>query len=133
MLVTADPDGLLSIAGIDAVMKEHEYSGNFHMVKPRLLHMSLATGTGPVCTAAELAALRAYANEHDLLLFIDGARLDNATADAFAQAFDADIIARPDADSTIVRMTRSWATAEDDIAAVDEQLSRMEASAGRTA
>lgn len=261
VLVTADADGLLSIAGVDAVMGEHEYGNNFHMVKPRLLYMSLATETGLVCTAAELAALRAYADEHDLLLFIDGARLacglasprcdatladvcaaadvfiiggtkngalfgeaivirnaavarefryimkqkgavcakgrllgvqfdtlfsvtgaqagvteaqgdeplylslgrhsvaaalklrevlaahgfdafesdsstnqqflrlDNPTADAFVHAFDADVIARPDADSTIVRMTCSWATAEDDIAAVDAELSRMQTNA----
>ena len=265
VLVTADPDGLPSIAGIDAVMKEHEYGGNFHMVKPRLVYMSLATETGLVCTAAHLAELRAYADEHGLLLFIDGARLacglasprcdatladvcaaadiftiggtkngalfgeaivirnadagrefryvmkqkgavcakgrllgvqfdalfgvtgaqagvaeaegdeplylslgrhsvaaalklrdvlashgfdafesdsstnqqflrlDNDTAEAFARAFDADIIARPDDSSTVVRMTCSWATSEDDIAAVDEQLSRMGDNAGRTA
>ena len=60
-------------------------------------------------------------------------RLDNATAEAFARAFDADIIARPDDSSTVVRMTCSWATSEDDIAAVDEQLSRMGDNAGRTA
>lgn len=75
VLVTDDADGMLSVAGIDAVMKEHEYGRNFHMVKPRLLYVSFATETGLVLSLSELTALRSYATSKDLLLFIDGARL----------------------------------------------------------
>lgn len=75
VLVTDDADGMLSVAGVDAVMKEHEYGQNFHMVKPRLLYVSFATETGLVLSLSELTALRTYATSKDLLLFIDGARL----------------------------------------------------------
>ena len=75
VLITNDADGLLSVAGIDAVMKDHECGRNFHMVKPRLLYVSFATETGLVLSLSELNALRAYATSKDLLLFIDGARL----------------------------------------------------------
>ncbi|MFR3272752.1 MAG: hypothetical protein ACLTQI_02215 [Slackia sp.] len=65
VLITNDADGPLSVAGIDAVMKENECGRNFHMVKPRLLYVSFATETAS-CFLSELNALRAY-NQQNLL------------------------------------------------------------------
>lgn len=96
VLVTSDSDGLLSVEGIDAVMKFHEYGSNFHMVKPRLLYVSLATETGLVLTAGELRDLRAYADTHDLLVFIDGARLACGLASNRCDATLADVCAAAD-------------------------------------
>ncbi|MDO4442870.1 MAG: beta-eliminating lyase-related protein [Slackia sp.] len=96
VLVTDDADGLLSVAGVDDVMKEHLYGSNFHMVKPRLLYLSIATETGLVPTAADLRSLRAYADEHDLLIFIDGARLACGLASQRCDASLADVCAAAD-------------------------------------
>lgn len=96
VLVTADADGLLSVAGIDAVMKEHAYGSNFHMVKPRLLYVSFATETGLVLSLRELDALRSYATNNDLLLFIDGARLATGLTSQNCDATLADICAAAD-------------------------------------
>lgn len=49
-----------------------------HMVKPRLVYISNATELGDIYTKSELIALRKKCDEHDLLLFLDGARLANA-------------------------------------------------------
>lgn len=96
VLVTDDADGLLSVAGIEAVMKEHAYGNNFHMVKPRLLYLSLATETGLVPTVGDLRRLRAYADAHGLLVFIDGARLACGLASKRCDATLADVCAAAD-------------------------------------
>lgn len=96
VLTTNDADGLLSVAGVDAVMREHEYGANHHMVKPRMLYLSLATEMGLVHSLKQLNALRDYASKHDLLLFIDGARLACGLASAQCEATLADICAIAD-------------------------------------
>lgn len=96
VLVTSDADGRLSVEGIDAVMKLHEYGANFHMVKPRLLYVSLATEAGLVLNADELRGLRAYADAHDLLVFVDGARLACGLASSRCDATLADVCAAAD-------------------------------------
>jgi len=53
-----------------------------HMAKPRMVYISNATETGRIYTKAELTALSKTCRNHDLLLFLDGARLGVAlTAD----------------------------------------------------
>ena len=49
-----------------------------HMVKPRLVYISNATEVGTCYTRAELAALRECCTAHDLLLYLDGARIGAA-------------------------------------------------------
>lgn len=49
-----------------------------HMVKPKAVYISNATELGTVYTRSELQEIRAVCNEHDLYLFMDGARLANA-------------------------------------------------------
>ena len=46
-----------------------------HLTKPRLVYISDATETGSVYTKAELSELSFFCRRHDLLLFLDGARL----------------------------------------------------------
>ncbi len=49
-----------------------------HMVAPKLVYISDTTEIGTVYTKAELTALRQCCDEHELLLFLDGARLGSA-------------------------------------------------------
>ncbi|MEB1261300.1 threonine aldolase family protein [Xanthomonas campestris] len=55
---------------------------NEHMVQPRLVYLSNSTESGTIYTRAELEALAQFCRAHDLLLYLDGARLGAAlTAD----------------------------------------------------
>ena len=49
-----------------------------HMVKPRLVFISNATEIGSIYTKAELEALSSFCRRHNLLLYVDGARLGSA-------------------------------------------------------
>ena len=69
------PDGKLTPALVDSVVKEH--SGE-HMVLPRMVYISDTTEIGTLYTKAELTALREYCDQHNLYLFMDGARLASA-------------------------------------------------------
>ena len=97
VLTTADANGLLTVAGVDQVMKDHLYGTDCHMVKPRILYLSLATEIGLVPTAQDLADLRAYADQHNLLFYIDGARLACGLASDKCDATLADVCAAADA------------------------------------
>ena len=54
--------------------------------------------------------------------------LENHVAQDFMHAFDADEISRPDSEHTVVRMTCSWATTQEDIDQVDAMFSQAEAN-----
>ncbi|MBB5865194.1 aminotransferase class I/II-fold pyridoxal phosphate-dependent enzyme [Xanthomonas sp. 3058] len=55
---------------------------NEHMVQPRLVYISNSTESGTIYTRAELDALSRFCRAHELLLYLDGARLGAAlTAD----------------------------------------------------
>lgn len=69
-------NGKLSVADIESVLNEH--GGDVHMVKPRLVYISLSTECGTVYTKAELAAITHFCRNNDLYLYIDGARLGAA-------------------------------------------------------
>jgi len=97
VLTTSDMNGLLSVEGVDAVMAEHGYGQDHHMVMPRMLYFSFSTEMGMVHSAAQLAALRAYADTHDLLIYIDGARLAAGLASPGTDATLADILKTADA------------------------------------
>lgn len=49
-----------------------------HMVKPKLVYISNSTEIGTIYTRKELIALNEVCSEHDLYLYIDGARLGSA-------------------------------------------------------
>ena len=69
-------NGKLNVADIESVLAEHP--GDEHMVKPRLVYLSLSTECGTVYTRAELAVISEYCRSYGLFLYIDGARLGAA-------------------------------------------------------
>ena len=69
-------NGKLSVANIESVLAEHP--GDEHMVKPKLVYISLSTECGTVYTRAELAAITLCCRNNGLYLYIDGARLGAA-------------------------------------------------------
>jgi len=69
-------NGKLSVYDIESVVTEHQ--GDEHMVKPRLVYLSLSTECGTVYTRAELAVISEYCRSYGLYLYIDGARLGAA-------------------------------------------------------
>jgi len=68
-------NGKLCPDDIEAVVAEHS---DEHMVKPRLVYISLSTETGTVYTKAELSAISEYCRKTNLYLYLDGARLGAA-------------------------------------------------------
>ena len=71
------PDGKVTPAMVESVLAIHADGGE-HMVSPKLVYISDTTEIGTVYTKAELISLRHCCDEHDLLLFLDGARLGSA-------------------------------------------------------
>jgi len=69
-------NGKLDASDIESVLVEH--AGDEHMVKPRLVYISLPTECGTVYTRPELAAITHFCRKNDLYLYIDGARLGMA-------------------------------------------------------
>jgi len=72
ILTVDSADGKLTADQIAPVLALHD---NFHMVKPRLVYISNSTELGTVYSRQELAALHEFCQKHQLLLFVDGARL----------------------------------------------------------
>lgn len=70
------PDGKLTPALIQTVLDAHD--GSEHMVLPRLVYISNTTEIGTIYGKVELEALHHFCQEHDLYLFLDGARLGSA-------------------------------------------------------
>lgn len=70
--VTTPANGKLSPELLLPILEECK---DKHLTKPRLVYISDATETGGVYTKAELTQLFAFCRSHDLLLFLDGARL----------------------------------------------------------
>lgn len=61
------------------VLNDHlESFGSFHNVLPGMIYLSNATETGRVYTKKELEAIREVADRHELLVYIDGARMASA-------------------------------------------------------
>lgn len=70
-------NGKLTPAMIQSILDEHN---DEHMVQPKLVYISQTTEYGTVYTVSELESIYQYCKEHDLYLFIDGARLGSALA-----------------------------------------------------
>lgn len=68
-------DGKLTPERIAPVLAEHHFE---HMVKPRLVYISNPTELGTVYSREELTAISQFCHRHDLLLYLDGARLGSA-------------------------------------------------------
>ncbi|MED4036810.1 low specificity L-threonine aldolase [Niallia taxi] len=75
-VVTIDTeDGKLTPAHIQQVLDEHT---DEHMVKPKLVYISNSTEIGSIYQKSELQELKSFCANHNLLLFLDGARLGSA-------------------------------------------------------
>lgn len=72
VLTCPNEDGKLTP---EAIEKEFSLHTDEHLTKPKMVYISDSTETGTVYTKAELKALRKVCDSHNLLLFLDGARL----------------------------------------------------------
>ena len=77
LLTLQPPDGKLTPALVATRVRG---VGDQHHVQPRVVSITQATEYGTVYTAAEIAALAAYAHGNGMLLHVDGARIANAAA-----------------------------------------------------
>ena len=68
-------DGKLWPGQLQAVLDLHS---DEHMVKPRLVYLSNSTEIGSIYLKEELKQLSRFCREHDLYLYLDGARLGSA-------------------------------------------------------
>jgi threonine aldolase len=87
-------DGKLRVADIESVVTEHS---DEHMVKPRLVYVSLSTESGTVYTKTELSAISKYCRNNDLYLYLDGARLGPAVNSASCDLTYSDVAGLVDA------------------------------------
>lgn len=75
-VITVETDnGKLSPAHVKAVVEGHN---DEHMVKPKLVYISNSTEIGSIYSKKELQELRDICDSHQLILFMDGARLGSA-------------------------------------------------------
>lgn len=71
-----DPDGKLSADQIRSVCEAYEGAGApEHLTEPRLVYISQPTEYGALYSLEELQAIKDACEDHDLILFVDGARL----------------------------------------------------------
>lgn len=76
-VITAETtDGKLRPEDIAQVLAEYALAP--HVVKPRIVYISNSTEIGTIYTLEELKALFLYCQSHQLLLYLDGARLGHA-------------------------------------------------------
>ena len=68
-------DGKLNRSLIKEVLDLHT---DEHMVKPKLVYLSNSTEIGSIYMKSELTDLRDFCKEHNLILYMDGARLGSA-------------------------------------------------------
>jgi threonine aldolase len=87
-------DGKLTPALIDEVVRLHT---DEHMVQPKLVYISNSTELGTVYNKEELQEISAYCKEHDLYLYLDGARLGAALASGKTNLTLEDIVKLTDA------------------------------------
>ena len=69
-------DGKLTAAQILAIIDAHHNDENFeHAVQPRLVYISNPTEIGTIYSLSELSAISSVCREHEVFLYLDGARL----------------------------------------------------------
>jgi len=78
IICVASDDGKLTPPQIETAIAQHHAAP--HMVKPAMVYLSNATEFGTCYRLAELEAIKACCEKHNLLLFVDGARLAVALA-----------------------------------------------------
>ena len=69
-------DGKIKAAQIDEACTLHKKDASFeHMVQPKMVYISQPTELGTLYTKQELEEIRNTCDQHELYLFVDGARL----------------------------------------------------------
>lgn len=68
-------DGKITVEALGKVLENHRDN---HMVMPKLVYLSQCTELGTIYYKNEIAEISSFCRAHDLLLFIDGARLGTA-------------------------------------------------------
>lgn len=71
-------DGKLTVAAIESIRQLHSFLP--HVVRAKAVYISNTTELGTLYTYAELEALSNYCRQHEMYLFMDGARLGAALA-----------------------------------------------------
>lgn len=79
VLSTVTEDGKLTPTHIQSILDAHT---DEHMVKPKLVYISNSTEIGTIYTKNELEQLRDFCQVHNLIFFMDGARLGSALCSA---------------------------------------------------
>jgi len=77
LLPVPTPDGKLTP---ELIATRMDGIGDQHHVQPRVISLAQVTELGTCYRPEEVAAIVAYAREHDLLVHMDGARIANALA-----------------------------------------------------
>lgn len=88
VLTQPAPDGKLTP---ELIQKTLDWHTDEHMVQPKMVYISNTTEIGTQYTLAELEALSRYCRQHDLYLFLDGARLGVALTSSINDLSLADI------------------------------------------
>lgn len=88
VLAMESPDGKLTPALVQKALDIHT---DEHMVQPKMVYISNSTEIGTQYTKAELEALHHFCRQHDLYLFMDGARMGAALTSSINDLTLADI------------------------------------------
>lgn len=76
VLALSSEDGKITAAQIEETVKKHYEDGSReHIVQPGMVYISFPTESGTLYSKQELTDIYAVCKEHDMPLFIDGARL----------------------------------------------------------
>lgn len=76
LIATHADDGILKIKNLEDVLEEYDFFP--HRVKPKLVYLSNASEIGTIYKKSELKLLHDFCKDHDLWLYMDGARLGHA-------------------------------------------------------
>ena len=82
------PDGKLTTAEIQKALDHHT---DEHMVQPKMVYISNSTELGTQYTKTELEAISRFCKQHELYLFLDGARMGSALTSSINDLSLADI------------------------------------------
>lgn len=76
VLTVLNQDGKITPAEVERLVKEHiEGLSREHTVKPAMVYVSQSTEMGTIYTYGELKALSDVCKKHDLIFYLDGARV----------------------------------------------------------
>lgn len=75
VLTRQHKDGKITVEMIQSILDEHT---DEHMVQPKMVYLSQTTEYGTYYTLEQLKEISRFCHQHDVYLFLDGARLGSA-------------------------------------------------------